>query len=186
MPTQKKADDIQDLKKLIDESTIAIATTSSGMTVDNVTRLRTALRGKGVQYRVVKNTLAYIAADQAGKPQLREVVKGPTGIVFGFDDPAVPAKTLTEFLAAARIQMPILGAVLGNDILTSAQVDELAKLPPKDELVAKLLGQMMAPITSLAYVLNAPVGALARALQAVADQQGSPAEAAEPVAEPAA
>jgi large subunit ribosomal protein L10 len=152
------------------------------MSVTAMTDLRHALRDKGVTFRVVKNRLTYLAADAAGKPQVREIVNGPTGLAVGFDDPSVPAKALNDFIVASRSPLTIKGGLMGDQALTAEEVGRLATLPSKDELIARLLGQLQAPITNLAYVLNAPIAGLARVLQRVAEAKsddGPESDAAE-------
>jgi large subunit ribosomal protein L10 len=141
-----------------------------------MTDLRRSLHGKGVGYRVVKNTLTHLAADAAGKPGMKEIVDGPTGIAFSFDDPVAPAKAIREFVRSSRSPMTVRGGLLGKQVLTATEVEQLADVPSKEELVARLMGQLLAPITGLAYVLDAPVASLARVLQrkidTAANQEG--------------
>ena len=165
LPTEGKVKEVEQLRSLIEGCTVAVAADYSGMTVDAMTELRRALRQRDVTFRVVKNRLAYLAADAAGRPLVKEIVKGPTGIAFGYEDPVEPAKALTEFIRSTRSPMKIGGAVLGDRSLSPEEVGALAALPPREELVGRLLGQLQSPINSLAYVLVAPVSALARVLQ---------------------
>jgi large subunit ribosomal protein L10 len=181
MPTAKKEQDISSLEKRISESTIAIATDYTGMTVTDMTTLRRSLRGQGVDFRVVKNTLTYRAAEAAGKPELKDVVKGPTGVAFGYGEVTESAKALTEFIRETRSALKVRGAVMGNRILNPAEVEALGKLPTKNVLIAKLAGQLQGGITGLVYVLSAPISGLARVLQAHVD--ASPAPEPEPVVE---
>ncbi|MYD50651.1 MAG: 50S ribosomal protein L10 [Dehalococcoidia bacterium] len=184
MPTPEKEEQVRQIKELIETSTVAIGTNNNGLSVADMTELRRVLRENGVRLRVVKNTLAHIAADEAGAPAVKDIVTGPTGIAFGFDDPAVAAKTLTEHLASSRIPMTIVGGYLSGRSLTPEQVDNLAKLPSKEILVGQVLGQLQAPIAglvgtlqapmrNLAYVLSAPQVGLVTALKAIADQKES-------------
>ncbi len=172
MPTQRKIQSVAQLRELIEGCTIAISADNTAMTVGAMTALRRALREKGVKFRVVKNTLTYLAADAAGKPLIKDIVQGPTGIAFGFDDPTTPAKALTGFINSTRAPLRIRGAVLGDRFLTQEDVVALAALPTKEELLARLLGQLQSPITGLAYVLSAPVAALARVLQRAVEATG--------------
>ena len=169
MPTERKVREVEELGKLIAESTIAISADFSGMGVSAMTELRSALRQRGVRFRVVKNRLTYLAAEAAGRPLVKDIVQGPTGIAFGFDDPVAPAKALSEFITSNRSVLKIKGAILGDRTLSAEEVGELAALPSRDELIARLLGQLQGPIASLTYVLNAPLGALARVLQRAAE-----------------
>ena len=182
MPTPEKEEQVRQIRELIETSTVAIATNNNGLSVDDMTELRRVLRERGVRLRVVKNTLAHIAADEAGAPSVKEIVTGPTGIAFGFDDPAAAAKVLTEHLTSSRIPMTIIGGYLSGRALTPQQVDDLANLPSKEVLVAQVLGQLQSPITglvgtlqaplrNLAYVLNSQQVGLVTALKAIAEQK---------------
>ncbi|MEE2885593.1 MAG: 50S ribosomal protein L10 [Chloroflexota bacterium] len=164
MPTQQKVDQVNSIQGWIDKCTIAISTDHTGLNVTDMNLLRKSLRESGIEYRVIKNRLAHIAADNSTKPEIKEIVKGPTGIAFGYDDPLAPAKVLSEFVKSTRSPLIIRGAVMGQSVLTADQVQALADLPSKEELLSRLLGQLNAPITSLLYVLNGPVQGLARVL----------------------
>ena len=165
MPTDRKINEVEELRGLIERCTAAITADHTGLGVGAMTELRRAMRLRGVQFRVVKNTLTYLAADAAGRPAFKEVVQGPTGVAFGFDDPVEPAKALTDFITSTRSVLKIKGGILGDRGLSAAEVADLAAIPSKDQLLARLLGRMQGPITGLAIVLNAPVASLARVLQ---------------------
>ena len=83
MPTPQKTEVVENLTKRIADSTIAVSTDYSGMSVAETNELRKMLRAKDVEYVIVKNTLAYIAADSAEKSKLKDIISGPTGLVFG-------------------------------------------------------------------------------------------------------
>ncbi len=169
LPTKEKEQAVEDLAKRFSESTIMITTDYSGLRVAQMTELRRAMRESGVEFRVIKNSLALMAADSAGKPAMKDVIDGPTGIAFGFGDASEPAKALSDFIRANRSALKIRGAELDGRALTPAEVQQLASLPGKDELIAQLLAQMLSPITGLVGVMNGPVGGLARVLQAHVD-----------------
>ena len=188
MPTEKKVKDVEGLRELIESCSSAISANYEGMTVDAMTGLRRTLREKGIRFRVVKNSLIYLAADSAGQPALKEIVQGPTGIAFGFDDPVEPARALTQFIRSTRSSLTIRGGLLDGRALTSEKVASLAALPPRLELLARLAGQLAGPITGLAYVLNGPVAALARVLKGRVEQleeQGTVPESGSQEAGPA-
>ena len=174
MPTERKEERVQQLSKLIRESTVAISADFSGMSVGMMTGLRRALREQGVEFKVVKNRLTHLAADDAGKPLVKDLVQGQTAIAFGFEDPTQPAKTLTEFVRNTRAPLRIIAGVMGDRALTAAEIGELAALPGREELIARLLGQLQAPISGLANVLSAPPAALARVLQRRIESVGEP------------
>lgn len=165
MPTARKEQQVTALQKRISESTIAIATDYTGMSVADMTDLRKSLRVQGVDFRVVKNTLTYIAADTAGRPQFKEIVKGPTGVAFGYGEVVEPAKALTDFIRENRSVLKVRGALMGDRTLSATEVEALGKLPSKDELIARLAGQLQGGIAGLVYVLSAPITGLATVLK---------------------
>ena len=179
MPTEKKAEAVREIQEWLKDTSIIITTNYSGLPVGEMTALRRVMRENDVRYKVVKNTLTYLAADAANQPLLKEIVQGPTAIAFGYDDPIGPAKALSEFISNNRSALEIRGAIMDGRLLTAAEIDALAKLPSKDGLIAMLMGQLQGPIAGLAYVLNGPVSGLARVLQQHSENlaQDSPAEA---------
>ena len=175
MPTQAKADAVDELAEKFDKSAIVITTDYSGIPVGEMTQLRRALREAGVEYRVVKNTLAYLAADKVGKPAIRDVIAGPTGVAFGYGDPTEPAKALSGFIRSNRSTLKILGGELDGQALSEDDVERLASMPSREYLIAQVLMMMNAPIQGLVTVLDAPLSGLARLLQARADDMGQTA-----------
>jgi large subunit ribosomal protein L10 len=165
LPTERNNQSVEHIRRLIERCTIVISADFTGMSVGAMTELRRALRGRGVEFLVVKNRLAYLAADAAGKPVMKEIVHGPTGLALGFGEPVEPAKALTDFVRSTKYPLKVIGGVLGERILTAEEVIGLAALPGKDQLVARLAGQLLGPATGLVYVLSAPVSGLARVLQ---------------------
>lgn len=143
-----------------------------GLTVEEVTGLRKKLREAGVEYRVLKNTLIKLAADQLGIEGLEPVLHGPTAVVFCYDDPVKPAKMISDFIKASK-KTEIKSGLIGKDVLSAAAVKDLANLPSKEMLVAKLLGTLNAPATHLVGILNGPARALVCALNAIAEQKKS-------------
>jgi ribosomal protein L10 len=167
VPTQAKVDAVNKLAEKFQKSTIVITTNYSGLPVDEMTELRRALREAGVEYRVIKNTLAFLAADEAGRPAVKDVIDGPTGVAFGYGEPTEPAKALSGFIRSTRTRsaLTIQGGEMDGRALSSADVERLASLPTRDELVAMLLMRMNGPISGLVNVLNGPIAGLARVLQ---------------------
>ena len=159
-----------DLAGRISKATIAIATDFSGLSVNQITELRKQLRDLGIEYRVVKNRIAKIAAEQAGVDPFKDILEGSTGVVFGYGDVVAAAKALDSYVKQTRADLKLRNGVMDGLPLTAAQVSALAALPPKEQLVANLLGQMNAPITGFVTVLNGPIRGLAMVLQRRAEQ----------------
>ena len=170
MPTEAKEAAVIDLAGRISKATIAIATDFSGLSVNQITELRKQLRDLGIEYRVVKNRIAKIAAEQAGVDPFKDILEGSTGVVFGYGEVVAAAKALDSYVKQTRADLKIRNGVMDGLPLTAAQVSALAALPPKEQLVANLLGQMNAPITGFVTVLNGPIRGLAMVLQRRAEQ----------------
>ena len=160
MPTKKKMDMVEELKDKFSRCTIAVATDYTNLPMNTLTDLRQRMREKDIEYRVVKNTLTYIAADSSGRPEIKEIVQGPTALAFGYKEPEVVAKALDEYIRVNRSSLTIRGAVLDGRKLSREEVVTLSHLPPKSELVAQLLGQMQSPLASLVGQLQAPIARL--------------------------
>jgi large subunit ribosomal protein L10 len=116
------------------------------------------MRAAGVEFTVVKNTLMYLASEAAQRPQVKDIVQGPTAVALGYDDPLDVAKAVSDYIRNARSALTIQGAVLGDGpVMQAPEVVRLASLPPKPELLSTLLGQLQAPLSRLAEVLNGPL-----------------------------
>lgn len=172
MPKEEKVRAVEELKEKLSQSTFTIGTGYQGLSVQQMNTLRSRLRSQGLEYKVVKNTLALIAAREAGQEGVKELIEGPTGLVFSFGDAAEAAKALDEYIRSTRSPLAVRGALLGDRLLSGSDVGRLASLPPREQLVAQLLGQMQAPIARLLYVLNGPLQGLATVLQRRVEQAG--------------
>ncbi|MSQ35371.1 MAG: 50S ribosomal protein L10 [Dehalococcoidia bacterium] len=185
MPTERSTNEVEALKKAFEGSPLVITAQYKGLKMVQINGLRNALRPTKSKLRVVKNTLAGIAADQAGRPAIREVMGGQVAIVTSQGDPASAAKALVNYLQTSRMELKLQGGVLDSQILTVARIEELAKLPGREQLLARVLGQMSAPTVGLVTVLSGPVRALAIALGRVVEQRGAEQSADAPAAAPA-
>lgn len=150
-----------------------------GINVNQDTELRVALRNAGVKYGVVKNTMARFAVKELGLTGLEKALSGPTAMATSSKDPVAAAKIISEF--AKKIDsLEIKAGVLGEKVIDVPGVIALSELPPKEVLVAKMLGMIAAPISGLVNVLNANIRGLAVVVQAIADkraEQGAPESA---------
>ncbi len=165
MLREKKIQIVDNLADDLSRSTIIIATNYQGLLAKQMAELRNALAKSGVGYHVVKNTLVYRAADQAGKPQLRDIIEGPVALAFGYDDIVSTAKVLNQYIKSAALSLQIRGGLLGNRILPPEEVVSLANLPSREVLISKLIGQLQAPVVTLHNVLNYPLQGLLNVLQ---------------------
>ncbi len=167
MPTQAKIDRVSELQGKLEKCSIAVTTSYSNIGVNEMTDLRRRTRAAGVEFVVIKNTLMHLAADAANKPQIKDIVNGPTAIAFGYDEPVEVAKTLSEYIRTTRSSLAFQGAVIGDGPpLPATDVERLAALPPKPQLVSNLLGQLQAPLYQLLGILNGPARNFGGILQA--------------------
>lgn len=157
MRREKKKEVVQELADKLSRCNIAITTDYRGLSVAEMTELRRQLRQAGIEYRVIKNTLAGFAAQEAGKMGLTSVIEGPTAIAFSYEDITTPAKALVDYIRSSKSELKIRGGLLNQRVLSASEVTTLATLPPREELVAKLLGAMQGNILSLVRVLNANI-----------------------------
>jgi large subunit ribosomal protein L10 len=177
MPTPKKEQMVEELRQRIARSTIAVGTDYRGLTVPEMDQLRRKMRSAGVELKVVKNTLTRLAAERAGKPILSEMIAGPTALAFGYGDIADVVRAFSEYLPTAPPSFSVRGFYLDGQILPARELAELARLPPREVLLAQVAGQLQSPLATLAALLEAPVAELARLLEAVASQFPSLLEA---------
>jgi large subunit ribosomal protein L10 len=166
MQRNEKAEIIGELKAQFDRMTSAVFLDFVGMTVEEVTKLRDTFRDKGVEYRVVKNTLVKKAlADKPWVEKLDDVLVGMTGVAWSFEEPSAAARVLKDFKKDNE-KLKIKAGLLEGQVLNPQAVEnQLATLPSKDEARATLLATLMAPAQRFVMLLNAPaqnfVGVLA-------------------------
>jgi large subunit ribosomal protein L10 len=165
MPTEKKKQVIDGLEQLFAQCNSGIMTDYRGLKTSDVVALRRKLREIGVDYHVVKNSLAGIAAEKSGKDKISSSFEGPMAIAFVKGDISKSAKVMTEHIASSKMAMTIKGGFLGNKLITSAQVATIATLPTREVLIAKVLGGIQGPLYGLLNQVNAPLRGLAVVLQ---------------------
>jgi large subunit ribosomal protein L10 len=163
---------VEDIRGKLKASPYLLIVDYSGMKVPHFETLRTRLGEAGAKMNVVRNTFLRIAAKDLSMPELSDSLSGQTAMVTGETDICAAAKILKSF--AAEFQKPSVRAgVLDNAPLTAKQVADLADLPSKDVLRAKLLGLLQAPAGQLVRLLNEPAASLARVLKAKGDALGA-------------
>jgi large subunit ribosomal protein L10 len=166
----KKAEIIDNLKEDFSKSSIMILTDYRGLSNSEITNLRRKLQGSGINYRVVKNTLARFAAERAGMSVFADSFQGPVAIALGYDDITVPAKVLTGYIDQTQGLLKIKGGFYGGRVLTVDEVKTISTLPSREILLARVIGQIKSPITSLVGCLSSPLRGLAGVLQARINQ----------------
>lgn len=171
MPTAKKEATIEELRQKLASSKNLFFTNYAGLSVEEITKLRNELRKDGAStYGVVKNTLFSIAAGDDLAKQFESYLAGPTAIIFTGDDPVAPAKALKTF-GDANKPVEVKAAYIDGQIVDAKAVAQLASLPPKIELLAKLVGSLKSPLYGLVTVLNGNRGGLVRVLNSIREQK---------------
>ena len=167
-----KSEKIDEIKAKLDKAQVAIVTEYKGLSVEEITNLRRVLQKDGGDYMVTKNTLAKIAVKGTDFEVLTETFKGPIALAFGFEDQVSPAKAVAKFIKDTKKGV-ILGAALDGKLLSADETEALAKLPSKEELIAKILGSINSPASGIANSVNAVMAQLTRAMAAVRDQKAA-------------
>jgi large subunit ribosomal protein L10 len=191
MPTPRKKEQVRELQDLFKNSQVMIFTDYRGLKVSEITNLRRQLRDKGVEYHVTKNTLTTLAGGRSGLDNLETLLDGPTAIAFVGDDIPGATKVLTDFARTAKA-LQIRGGLVGRSVLNPDQVNDLTKILPREQYIAKVMGSLQSPISGMVNTLSQIIRGVVNVLQARVDQmkeQGEtevPAPAAEASAAPAA
>lgn len=161
---------VQEIVEKLSSSKSVVVTDYKGLDVAEITELRKKLREAGVEYKVIKNTLARIAAKKAEMEDLNELFIGPTAIAFGIEDAVAPAKVLVDF-AKEHDELEIKGGALDGALINVDKVKALAEIPPREVLLAKALGSMKSPLTGLVNVLTGNLRGLVQVLNQIKEQK---------------
>lgn len=185
MKKEQKEQIVTELARRLKAADTVLVADYRGLTMPQIDTLRSRLLESGARFTVVKNTLTRRAAEEAGADALLTLLEGPTAIAFleADGDMLAAAKALSDMARESKI-MAIRGGVLEGRILTAAEVENLATLPPVEILRGQVLGAIVAPLTSLLGLVTAPVQNLYGLIEARIEQLGG--ETAAPAAEPEA
>ncbi len=167
---QEKEQMVQELKDSLSRAEGAVLANYRGLDVAQMTELRRTLRESGIEFKVVKNTLTKIAADDVGIEGLDDYLEGPVGIAFGYDDPVLPAKLLNDF-AKNNTDLQLTGGILDGTVIGDEKVKDLAKLPPREVLLGKVAGTFQAPIAGFAGACQGVIRKFVYAVEAVRQEK---------------
>jgi large subunit ribosomal protein L10 len=170
MLKQRKEEIVSSLTEELGGVTAMIIADPTGLTVAEMKDLRNRLRPSGAVFRVAKNTLARIAASEAGREELVALLVGPTAITLVPGDPAAAAKTLSDFGRTSR-KLELRGAYLDGEAFGADSVRQLATLPSREQLLTNLVTGLVSPISGLANVLAQLPRGLVVALDQVRQQK---------------
>lgn len=172
--TSEKQAVVAELKEKLAKTKGAVLTNYRGLTVAQDTKLRRKLREAGVEYRVVKNTMTRIAANELGLEGLDTYLEGPTAIAISESDPVAPAKIISEFIKENKLQaLEIKAGLVEGKVIDANGVKALANLPPREVLIAQVLAGMQAPIAGFVNVLQGTIRNAVYVLEAIRKQKES-------------
>ena len=171
MDRAQKAELVDDLKQVFNETSVVVVTRNLGMTVAQSTALRIKMRDAGASYKVSKNRLALIALEGTPYARIGDLLTGPTALATSAD-PVAAAKVAVDF-AKTNDRFEIVGGAMGDTMLDVEGVKALAELPSLDELRAKIIGLVQAPAAKIARTINEPGAQLARIFGAYAAKEAA-------------
>ncbi len=174
MPRPDKVEAVREIAADLRATDVYYFVDYRGLTFSEATELRARLVKVDASLKVVKNTLAKIAAVDAGVEGLSELLQGPTAIAYCHGDPVRVAKTIQDFIKEKK-KAAIRGGKLQRSMLTASEVERLAALPSREQLIAQMVGAIAAPLTGLVGVLNGPIRGLVMVLAQVQEQKANAA-----------
>jgi large subunit ribosomal protein L10 len=166
MPTEKKVKIVASLQETFSRCRAGVFIDYRGLTTAELNELRGKFREAGIEYKVVKNSLAQRAVKNAGLAGLAGAFTGPLAIAFDFSDSPAVAKVLADYIRATKSNLGIKGGFLGDRLLTTKEVETLSRLPSKQVLISQVMAGMKSPIYGLVNVLAGPIRGIMGVLQA--------------------
>ena len=179
MPTAQKEKVIQQAKDWYDKSVGLVFTDYRGLKVKELQQLRKSLSAKGAEIHVIKNTLFRLAAGEGAAQFPDELHNGPTAIAFVYENESEVAKVLFDFEKQTKT-LSVKGGFFGGQVFDAKGMEALSKLPPRDVLIAQVIGTIAAPLTNLVGVIEALYADPIRTIGAVSDKMNEGAPAMEP------
>ena len=146
---------VAEIKEKLEKAQTVVLASYQGLTVEEDTQLRKNLREAGIEYKVYKNTLVTLAARELGMDAgIEQYLEGPVSIAFGYEDVTAPARILNDF-AKDHKKLELKAGLVEGEIYDKAKLEQLASIPSKEVLIAKLLGSIKSPLSNFAYLLSA-------------------------------
>lgn len=165
-----KKDKVEKLTVKFKDAKSIVLADYRGLTVEQDTNLRKAMRESDIEYSVIKNSITRFAAKETGYEDLDEHLSGPTALAISFQDPVAPSKVLSKYAKEYKVLEIKAGIVEGN-IVDVEEIKAIASLPSREELVARVVGGLSGPLYGIVSVLNANIRGLAVALNAIAEKK---------------
>jgi large subunit ribosomal protein L10 len=166
---EMKAKQVEEIREKIEKAQSVVVFDYRGLTVEEVTNLRKEMRGANVEYVVLKNGMVERAAALMGiDASLNEHLKGPSAFAFGYDDPVAPARILRDTIKKVK-KCEIKGGLINGTVADAAAMEKLADLPSREQLIARLLGSMMSPVSGFVIALDQIAKKMGGSAQATAE-----------------
>lgn len=169
MPTQRKIEHVSDLAEKLRRTQVTLVTDYRGLTVAEISDLRKRLREADAELIVAKNTLTLLAARETGHVAIEPLLSGPTAIAFAYSDGPKAAKAINDFNRGPK-KLTVRGGLLGTALLSGDALDQVSKMPTRQQILAEVLGSIAAPVSGVVGVLNGAITNIVYVLQAKIDQ----------------
>lgn len=180
MPTPAKAAEIDVLTEKLSRSKSAVLLHTEGLTVAEMMDMRRRLATSEIEVHVVKNTLLRIAAERAQYQDLAALLTGQTTLAIGYGDEVAPAKAVSDYLKGAKTAKPVTikAGILEHAPISVKEVEDLSKIPPRNELQARVVGTIQGPLSHTYSIISAPTREFIYTIEARVRQLEGPGEAA--------
>jgi large subunit ribosomal protein L10 len=163
---------IQELKEGFNRAKTIVFTDYRGLTVANLSDLRSLLREGNIEYKIVKNTLAKIASEGTSVSAAKDAFKGPVGIAISYDDPVLAVKRILEY-SKKNDKLKIGMGLIEGSVCAAQDLKAVADLPPRNVLLSMMAGGFQSPLSKLGWLLNATLSGFVNALDALKNKKGS-------------
>jgi large subunit ribosomal protein L10 len=155
MPTERKKATVAELADKLSRMQFAVVADYRGLTVAEIGNLRAKLREHHAEFVVAKNTLLRIAARQAGRESIEPLLEGPTAVAFAYDDVAKAAEALQDYLKTSK-KLTVRGGLLGSSVIPADGLEDVTRMPTRDEVLGQVVGGIVSPLTGFAGLLDRP------------------------------
>lgn len=177
MPTQRKIESVADLTDKLQRTQVTLVADYRGLTVAEITELRKKLREADAEFIVAKNTLTLRAAQETGHTAIQPLLYGPTALAFAYSDGPKAARAINEFNRGPK-KLVVRGGLFGTSLLGGDALDQVSKMPSRQQVQAEVVGGIAAPVSGVVGILNSVISNVAYVLQARIDQMQPAAEGA--------
>ena len=171
MPNQRNVESLAALTERMGRMQFALVADYRGLTVAEMSDIRKQLRPVNGELIVAKNTLLRLAIKETGYTSLEPMLSGPTALVFGYDEAPKVAKIINDFVRATKKQITIKGGVLGRNPIAGSDLESVANMPTREQILAQVVGTVQSPLSGVVGVLNAALSNVVYTLQARIEQQ---------------